>query len=51
MRKLSVIGAKEYENKGVHYCALCDAPFYKDKIVAVVGGCDSAVIEALVLAN
>ena len=35
-KKLEVPGAIEYENKGVHYCALCDAPFYKKKIVAVV---------------
>jgi thioredoxin reductase len=38
-------------NKGIHYCALCDGPFYKDKIVAVVGGGDSAAKEALLLSE
>jgi thioredoxin reductase (NADPH) len=38
-------------NKGVSYCALCDAPLYKDKIVGVVGGSDSAIKEALLLAK
>ncbi|MEK6846853.1 MAG: FAD-dependent oxidoreductase, partial [Nanoarchaeota archaeon] len=42
-------GAKEFENKGVAYCALCDAPLFKNKVVAVVGGSDSAAKDALVL--
>lgn len=50
-RKLEVPGAQEFENKGVAYCALCDAPFFKRKIVAVVGGSDSAAKDALVLAK
>ncbi|MFQ6135996.1 MAG: NAD(P)/FAD-dependent oxidoreductase [Candidatus Hydrothermarchaeales archaeon] len=50
-RKLEVPGAEEFENKGVHYCALCDGPFYKDKVVGVVGGSDSAAKEALLLAD
>jgi len=50
-RELEVPGAKEFMNKGVHYCALCDAPLYKNKIVSVVGGSDSAVKDALVLAE
>jgi thioredoxin reductase (NADPH) len=50
-RKLGVSGEKEYANKGVHYCALCDGGFYKGKEVAVIGGADSAVKDALVLAN
>jgi thioredoxin reductase (NADPH) len=50
-RKLEVPGAQEFENKGVAYCALCDAPFFKKKIVAVVGGSDSAAKDALVLAK
>lgn len=52
-RKLpeSVKGAREYENKGVHYCALCDGPLYKNKIVAIVGGGDSAAKEALLMAK
>lgn len=48
-RKLSVPGEKEFSGKGVHYCALCDGAFYKDKIVAVVGGSDSAAKDALLL--
>ena len=48
-RKLEVTGAKEFENKGVAYCALCDAPLFKNKVVAVVGGSDSAAKDALVL--
>ena len=49
VRKLGVPGEEEYANKGVHYCALCDGPFYKGKRLAVVGGSDSAAKEALVL--
>ena len=48
-KKLDVPGSKEFANKGVSYCALCDAPLYKNKIVAVVGGSDSAVKDALLL--
>ena len=50
-RELEVPGHDELKNKGVSYCALCDAPLYKDKIVGVVGGSDSAVKEALLLAK
>jgi len=50
-RLLNVPGEKEYSGKGVSYCALCDANFYKDKIVAVVGGGDSAAKDTLVLAE
>lgn len=49
MRKLDVPGEKELENKGVHSCALCDGVFYKEKTIAVIGGSDSAVKEALLL--
>ena len=49
-KKLGVPGEKEFENKGVHYCALCDGPLYKGKErVGVVGGSDSAAKEALLL--
>lgn len=48
-RELNVPGEKEFANKGVHTCALCDGFFYKGKIVAVVGGSDSAAKEALLL--
>jgi len=50
-KKLDVPGSLEYENKGVNYCALCDAPLFKDKIVAVVGGSDSAGKDTLILAE
>ncbi len=50
-KKLNVPGEKEFTNKGVHYCALCDGPFYKNKIVAIAGGGDSAAKEALLLSK
>jgi len=50
-RKLGVKGEAEFANKGVHYCALCDGAFYKGKNVAVIGGADSAVKDALMLAQ
>lgn len=46
---LDVPGVKEFIGKGISSCAPCDAPFFKDKKVAVVGGGDSAMEEALVL--
>ncbi len=42
-RKLNVPGEDEYLGRGVSYCATCDAPFYKNKVVGVVGGSNSAV--------
>jgi len=48
-RKLNVPGEKELEGKGVSYCATCDGFFFKDKKVAVVGGGNSALIEAIFL--
>lgn len=50
-RRLGVPGAKEFENKGVHFCAQCDGPNYKGKVTAVVGGADSAAKAALALAG
>jgi len=50
-KKLDVPGAIELENKGVAYCALCDSPLFRNKIVAVVGGSDSAAKDALVLSE
>lgn len=49
VRKLGVPGENELSGRGVSYCALCDGPLYKDKTVAVVGGSDSAVKEAILL--
>ena len=50
-RKLDVKGSREFENKGMNYCALCDGPLYKNKVVAIVGGSDSAAKDALVLSE
>lgn len=46
-RKLGVPGEKEFDGKGVAYCSTCDAPIFKDKDVAVVGG-GNAGLEAVV---
>ncbi|MFH1502636.1 MAG: thioredoxin-disulfide reductase [Candidatus Eisenbacteria bacterium] len=48
-RKLGVPGEKELAGRGVSYCATCDGPFYKGQEIAVVGGGDSALQEALYL--
>ena len=50
-KKLNVPGEKEFANKGVHYCALCDGAFYKNKVIATVGSGDSAAKEGLYLAD
>lgn len=50
-RKLNVKGEAEFLGKGVSYCATCDAPFFKNKTVGVVGGGDSACKSALLLAE
>ena len=48
-KKLGVSGEKEFLGRGVSYCAVCDGAFYKDKTVAVVGGGNAAVEEAMYL--
>jgi thioredoxin reductase (NADPH) len=50
-RMLGVPGEREFRGKGVSYCATCDAPFFQDRPIAVVGGGDSAITEALYLAK
>jgi len=40
-RKLEIKGAEEFEGKGITYCATCDAPLFKDKIVVVIGAGDA----------
>ena len=50
-RKLGIIGEEEYLGKGVHYCAICDGPMYKNKVVAVIGGGNSACEEAIGLSK
>ncbi len=47
--QLNVPGEKEFTGKGVSYCAICDAAFFADQTVALVGGGNSAVYEALQL--
>ena len=48
-KKLGVPGEEDFIGKGVSYCATCDGPFYKDKNIAVVGGGNGALEEALSL--
>ncbi len=50
-RRLGVPGEKEFSGKGVAYCATCDGFFYKGKVVAVIGGSDTANTAALYLAT
>lgn len=50
-RKLDVLNANKYECKGIHYCAVCDGVFYKDKEVIVVGGGNTALTEAIYLSS
>jgi thioredoxin-disulfide reductase len=50
-RQLDIPGEKEFAGQGVSYCANCDGPFFKGKIVAVVGGGNSALDAAEVLSK
>lgn len=50
-RQLYVPGEDTFTNKGVSWCAICDGTLYRDKVVAVVGGGNSALEESLYLAN
>ncbi len=50
-KKLGIPGEDQFLGRGVSYCATCDGPFYKDRIVCVIGGSDSAAKEALFLAQ
>jgi len=49
--KLGIPGEEEFTGKGVSYCATCDAAFFRELPVAVVGGGDTAIIEALHLSK
>ncbi len=48
-RRLNVPGEEDFIGAGIHFCATCDGPFYKDKRVAVIGGGNSAAEESLFL--
>ncbi len=50
-RELDVPGEKEFKNKGLTYCATCDGPLFSGKVVAVIGGGNSALDAALQLVN
>lgn len=48
-RLLNIPGEKDYKGSGVSYCATCDAEFYKDRDIFVIGGGNSAMEESLLL--
>lgn len=50
-RKLNIPGEEKYTGKGVSYCATCDAPFYKEKNVVIVGGGNAVAEEAMYLSR
>ena len=50
-RRLAIKGEEELGGKGVSYCANCDGPFYKGKIVSVIGGGNSALDAAEILSK
>ena len=50
-RKLGIDREDDFLGKGISYCATCDGAFYKDKVVAVVGGGNTALEDALYLSN
>lgn len=50
-RELNVPGEKEFISKGVSFCATCDGPFFKNRDIIVIGGGDTAVMEAAFLAK
>lgn len=51
LKRLGVPGEGTFSGKGVSYCALCDGRLFKDKVVGVVGGSDSAIKEAILLSE
>jgi len=50
-RKLDVPGEEKFQGKGMIHCAMCDAGLYRDQVVAVCGGGDAGLIEAMYLAR
>ncbi len=48
-RKMNVPGAEKFNGKGISYCATCDGPLFRDKNIAIIGGGNSAIEEAIFL--
>ncbi|MDR3256340.1 MAG: thioredoxin-disulfide reductase [Endomicrobium sp.] len=51
VKEMNIPGELKFMGKGVSFCATCDAPFYRDKDILVVGGGDSAIKEAIYLSK
>lgn len=50
-KELPIENEEKFAGKGIHYCAVCDGAMYKDSVIGVVGGGNSALEEALFLSN
>ncbi|MEJ5274244.1 MAG: FAD-dependent oxidoreductase, partial [Spirochaetota bacterium] len=50
-KKLGINGENKFLGRGVSYCGTCDAPLFKDKVVAAIGGGDTALEESIILAQ
>lgn len=50
-RRLNVPGEEKYQGKGVSFCAACDGPLFRDKVVAVIGGGKSGLLSTLYIQN
>ncbi|MFA5994593.1 MAG: FAD-dependent oxidoreductase [Parcubacteria group bacterium] len=50
-KKMNIPGEKEFIGKGVSYCATCDAMFFRNKVISVIGGGNSAAVAAITLAD
>lgn len=50
-KELNIPGEKEFRNKGVSYCTVCDGPLFKDKTVAIIGGGNSALESGLMMSD
>jgi thioredoxin reductase (NADPH) len=51
VKKMNIPGESNFIGKGISFCAICDAPFYRDKDILVIGGGDSAIQEAVYLSK
>lgn len=50
-KRLNLEREEGYLGGGIHFCATCDGPFYKDKVVAVIGGANTAVTDSIFLSK